>query len=253
MTPIVAKLFFPNNPADPDNNINQILLTTAVFGVGFFMRPVGGIVLGLYGDRKGRKAAHSSLTPQGCNAIEHAARLICRIRDLADHYRANGPYDEFFDVPFTTLTTNLIQGGNAVNTIPALCEFQYEFRNLPGMSVDGIRAQVEQYVQDELLPKMRKEYADAAIDITASAAAPGMETAEQEAITELVRALTDDRETRKVAYGTEGGLFQQAGIPTVICGPGHIENAHKPDEFVALDQLAACEGFLRKLGQSLTT
>lgn len=119
------------------------------------------------------------------------------------------------------------------------------------MSVDSIRAQVEQFVQDELLPKMRKEYADASIDITNTAAAPGMETAEQEAITQLVRALTNDRDTRKVAYGTEGGLFQQAGIPTVICGPGHIENAHKPDEFVALDQLAACEGFLRKLGQSL--
>ena len=197
------------------------------------------------------RAAHSSLTPRGCNAIEYAARLICRIRDIADHYRANGPYDEFFDVPFTTLTTNQIQGGIAVNTIPELCEFQYEFRNLPGMSVDGIRAQVEQYVQDELLPKMRKEYADASIDITASASAPGMETAETEAITQLVRALTDDRQTRKVAYGTEGGLFQLAGIPTVICGPGHIENAHKPDEFVALDQLAACEGFLRKLGHSL--
>ena len=198
------------------------------------------------------RAAHSSLTPRGCNAIEYAARLICRIRDIADHYRATGPYDEFFDVPFTTLTTNQIQGGIAVNTIPELCEFQYEFRNLPGMSVDGIRAQVEQYVRDELLPRMRQEYADADIDITASASAPGMETAEQEAIIELVRALTDDRETRKVAYGTEGGLFQQAGIPTVICGPGHIEHAHKPDEFVALDQLAACEGFLRKLGHSLT-
>lgn len=198
------------------------------------------------------RAAHSSLTPRGCNAIEYAARLICRIRDIADHYRAHGPYDEYFDVPFTTLTTNQIQGGIAVNTIPELCEFQYEFRNLPGMSVDGIRAQVEQYVREELLPRMRQEYADADIDITASASAPGMETAEQEAIIELVRALTDDRETRKVAYGTEGGLFQQAGIPTVICGPGHIEHAHKPDEFVALDQLAACEGFLRKLGHSLT-
>lgn len=197
------------------------------------------------------KAAHSSLTPQGCNAIEYAARLICRIRDIADHYRANGPYDEFFDVPFTTLTTNQIQGGIAVNTIPSLCEFQYEFRNLPGMSVESIRAQVEQFVHDELLPKMRKEHAEASIDITNTAAAPGMETAEQEAITQLVRALTNDRDTRKVAYGTEGGLFQQAGIPTVICGPGHIENAHKPDEFVALDQLAACEGFLRKLGNSL--
>ena len=197
------------------------------------------------------KAAHSSLTPQGCNAIEYAARLICRIRDIADHYRAHGPYDEFYDVPFTTLTTNQIQGGIAVNTIPELCEFQYEFRNLPGMSVDAIRDQVEQYVRDDLLPRMRKEYADADIDIANTAAAPGMETAEQEAIAELVRALTGDRETRKVAYGTEGGLFQQAGIPTVICGPGHIEHAHKPDEFVALDQLAACEGFLRKLGRSL--
>lgn len=197
------------------------------------------------------KAAHSSLTPQGCNAIEYAARLICRIRDIADHYRATGPYDEFFDVPFTTLTTNQIQGGIAVNTIPELCEFQYEFRNLPGMSVDAIRSQVEQYVRDDLLPRMRKEFADADIDITNTAAAPGMETAEQEAIVALVRALTDDRETRKVAYGTEGGLFQQAGIPTVICGPGHIEHAHKPDEFVAVEQLGTCEGFLRKLGRSL--
>ena len=98
---------------------------------------------------------------------------------------------------------------------------------------------------------MRKEQAEATIDITNTAAAPGIETEQQQAITQLVRALTNDRDTRKVAYGTEGGLFQQAGIPTVICGPGHIENAHKPDEFVALDQLAACEGFLRKLGNSL--
>ncbi len=207
--------------------------------------------INLYRCRVHGKAAHSSLTPRGCNAIEYAARLICRIRDIADHYRAHGPYDEFFDVPFTTLTTNQIQGGIAVNTIPELCEFQYEFRNLPGMSIDSIHAQVEQYVQDELLPKMRKEYAGAGIDITVGASAPGMETAEQEAIVALARALTTDRETRKVAYGTEGGLFQQAGIPTVICGPGHIEHAHKPDEFVALDQLEACEGFLRRLGQSL--
>ena len=207
--------------------------------------------INLYRCRVHGKAAHSSLTPRGCNAIEYAARLICRIRDIADHYRAHGPYDEFFDVPFTTLTTNQIQGGIAVNTIPELCEFQYEFRNLPGMSVDSIHAQVEQYVRDELLPKMQKEYAEAGIDITVGASAPGMETAEQEAIVALARALTRDSETRKVAYGTEGGLFQQAGIPTVVCGPGHIENAHKPDEFVALDQLEACEGFLRRLGQSL--
>lgn len=197
------------------------------------------------------KAAHSSLTPQGCNAIEYAARLICRIRDIADQVRASGPYDEFFDVPFTTLGTNLVRGGNAVNTIPALCEFQYEIRNLPGMSPADIHAQVERYVQEELLPRMQKEFAGAGITFDPVAAAPGLETAEQEAVTQLVRALTADPSVRKVAYATEAGLFQGIGIPTVICGPGHIEHAHKPDEFVAIDQLEACEGFLRKLGRSL--
>ncbi|AWQ06579.1 acetylornithine deacetylase [Bordetella bronchiseptica] len=197
------------------------------------------------------KAAHSSLTPRGCNAIEYAARLICRIRDLADAYKANGPYDEFYDVPFSTMTTNQIHGGIAVNTIPELCEFSYEFRNLPGMPADAIQAEVERYVRDELLPRMRAEYTQARIDIETGAAAPGLEASEQAAITQLVRSLTADRVTRKVAYGTEAGLFQGIGIPTVVCGPGHIEQAHKPDEYVALDQLAACEAFLRRLGQSL--
>ena len=197
------------------------------------------------------KAAHSSLTPRGCNAIEHAARLICRIRDIADHYQSQGPFDTFYDVPYTTLTTNQIHGGIAVNTIPDLCEFGYEFRNLPGMPVDTIQQQIEQYVQDELLPRMRREHADASIEIQRGARAPALEASEQEAITRLVRALTRDEQTRKVAYGTEAGLFQNAGVPALVCGPGHIEQAHKPDEFVEIAQLEACENFLRQLGLSL--
>lgn len=197
------------------------------------------------------KAAHSSLTPRGCNAIEHAARLICRIRDIADHYQSQGPFDTFYDVPYTTLTTNQIHGGIAVNTIPDLCEFGYEFRNLPGMPVDTIQQQIEQYVQDELLPRMRREHADASIEIQRGARAPALEASEQEAITRLVRALTRDPQTRKVAYGTEAGLFQNAGVPALVCGPGHIEQAHKPDEFVEIAQLEACENFLRQLGRSL--
>ncbi|WP_454691030.1 acetylornithine deacetylase [Achromobacter aloeverae] len=197
------------------------------------------------------KAAHSSLTTQGCNAIEHAARLICHIRDLADAYRANGPYDTFYDVPFSTLTTNQIQGGIAVNTIPDACEFSYEFRNLPGMSPQDIQADIQRYVSEQLLPRMRAEFPEARVDIEAGAAAPGLEASEQAAITSLVRALTRDTATRKVAYATEAGLFQGIGIPTVVCGPGHIVQAHKPDEYVALDQLAACIGFLRRIGQSL--
>lgn len=197
------------------------------------------------------KAAHSSLTPRGSNAIEYAARLICRIRDMADSYRANGPYDEFFDVPYTTMTTNQISGGIAVNTIPERCEFAYEFRNLPGMDPAGIQTQVEAYVQQELLPRMRQEFAEARIEFDSLAGAPAFDSAETEAINQLVQALTGDRTKRKVAYATEAGLFQQAGIPTVVCGPGAIADAHKANEYVELAQLQRCEDFLRKLAQSL--
>ena len=197
------------------------------------------------------KAAHSSLTPRASNAIEYAARLICRIRDMADSYRANGPYDEFFDVPYTTMTTNQISGGIAVNTIPERCEFSYEFRNLPGMDPAGIQAQVEAYVQQELLPRMRQEFAEARIEFDSLAGAPAFDSAETEAINQLVQALTGDRTKRKVAYATEAGLFQQAGIPTVVCGPGAIADAHKANEYVELAQLQRCEDFLRKLAQSL--
>ena len=205
----------------------------------------------LFNCRVHGKAAHSSLTPQGCNAIEYAARLICRIRDIADAMKAQGPYDQFFDVPFSTLTTNQIKGGIAVNTIPALCEFNYEFRNLPGMPADQIQSQVERYVREELLPRMQAEYADARIDIETGASAPGLQATEEAAITQLARALTTDRTVRKVAYGTEAGLFQSVGIPAVVCGPGDIQQAHKPNEFIELSQLDGCERFLRRLGQSL--
>ncbi|ARP87361.1 acetylornithine deacetylase [Bordetella genomosp. 9] len=207
--------------------------------------------INVYRCRVHGKAAHSSLTPQGCNAIEHAARLICHIRDVADAFKAKGPYDGHYDVPFSTMTTNLIRGGIAVNTIPEACEFTYEFRNLPGLAPDGIQREVQRYVDDVLLPRMRAEFPEARIELESGAAAPGLEASEQAAITQLVRALTRDTATRKVAYATEAGLFQGLGIPTVVCGPGHIAQAHKADEFVAMDQLAACERFLRRVGQSL--
>ncbi|HTK01054.1 MAG TPA: acetylornithine deacetylase [Bordetella sp.] len=207
--------------------------------------------INLYRCRVHGKAAHSSLTPHGCNAIEYAARLICHIRDVADAYKAKGPYDAFYDVPYSTLTTNLIRGGIAVNTIPDDCEFAYEFRNLPGIVPDDIQRDVQRYVDEVLLPRMQAEFPDARIDIEAGPAAPGLEASEQAAITQLVRALTRDTATRKVAYGTEAGLFQGIGIPTVVCGPGHIAQAHKPDEFVAVDQLDACAAFLRRVGQSI--
>lgn len=193
------------------------------------------------------KAAHSSLTPQGCNAIEYAARLICRIRDIADAFRAKGPFDGLYDVPYTTMTTNLIQGGIAVNVVPEDCQFQYEFRNLPGVPAAEIQQEIEAYIHNELLPAMRKEYSEAAVELITRAFVPSLEASEQAAITLLACALRRDNEIRKVSYATEAGLFERAGVPTIVCGPGSIEQAHKANEFIEIAQLDECQQFLRKL------
>lgn len=190
------------------------------------------------------RAAHSSLTNEGCNAIEYAARMICFIRELADLYRQQGPFDSAYDVPYTTLTTNLIKGGNATNTIPSLCEFIFEFRNLHEVSSRDIEDKLESYIHDDLLPRMQHEFKEASIQLDKFAGAPGLKQMEVDEITKLVRDITKDQSVRKAAYATEGGLFQQAGIPTVLCGPGSIEQAHRPNEFVTVDQLEKCETFL---------
>jgi acetylornithine deacetylase len=196
-------------------------------------------------------AAHSSLTPQGVNAIEYAARLICHIRDAADQFRAQGPFDDLFDVPFTTAQTSLIEGGNAINTVPAECRFSFEFRNLPQVAPEAVFARIESYARDHLLPRMRDEHPGATIEFRQLSSSPGLDAAEEAAITQLVRALTGDSQRRKVAYGTEAGLFAQVGIPTVVCGPGHIEQAHRANEYVSLEQLASSERFLLQLIEGL--
>lgn len=193
------------------------------------------------------RAAHSSLTPSGCNAIEYAAQMICFLRTLAEEYRDKGPFDPAYDVPYTTLTTNLITGGNATNTIPAWCEFIFEFRNLQENTPASIEEKIQSYIHQELLPRMRKEYAAANITLDKFAGAPGLSQVESDEITKLVRKITNDNEIRKAAYATEGGLFQQADIPSILCGPGSIEQAHRPNEFVMVQQLERCEEFLLEL------
>lgn len=197
-------------------------------------------------------AAHSSLTPHGLNAIEYAARLICFIRDTADNFRREGPFDDLYDVPFTTAQTSTITGGNAMNIVPAECNFEFEFRNLPTLDPKPVFTAIEQYAHKVLLPRMRAEHPDASIEFELISDAPGLNASEEAAVTQLVRALTGDREKRKVAYGTEAGQFQQAGVPSVICGPGDIQQAHKANEYLELRQLAMCEEFIRKVVRSMT-
>jgi len=205
----------------------------------------------LYRCRTQGKATHSSLTPQGCNAIEYAARLICRLRERAEEIKQQGPFDQDYDVPFTTLSTNTIQGGNAYNTIPSFCEFFFEFRNLPTIQPEEVLKPIRRYINEELLPLMRKEYPQAAIELDGLAGVPGFQGEEQASVTQLLRQLRQDQGKHKVSYATEAGLFQQADIPTILCGPGSIEQAHRANEYIEIEQLSRCEGLLRDLVKAM--
>lgn len=191
------------------------------------------------------KCAHSSLTPLGVNAIEYSAKLINYLRTLAENFKNEGPFDLAFDVPFTTITTNKIAGGIARNIIPEFCEIFFEFRHLPETLPIDIIHKIENFIQAELLPAMRKENTEAKIDLEVLADAPGF----QSTFTDLAKlpAYAEKEQGHKVAFVTEAGFFERAGIPTIVCGPGSIKEAHKENEFITLEQLTRCEAFLKTL------
>lgn len=225
------------------------------------IRPSGCIVgepteMQLIGAHKGGRiyrchvrgcAAHSSLTPRGVNAIEYASRLIAHIQDLADAEASNGERDDGYDVPFSTLSTNTIVGGSGRNIIPADCEFYFEYRHLPGVSPERFIDAIERYASETVLPKMRAKNAQAAITFEQVGSIPALDAHETDAIHRLAVALLGEARAGKVAYGTEASFFQAAGVPSVVCGPGSIEQAHKADEYVSLEQLARCERFVTGL------
>jgi acetylornithine deacetylase len=192
-------------------------------------------------------AAHSSLQPAGVNAIEYAARLITFISDLARQSSHHGPFDEGFDVPFSTAQTGTISGGIAINTIPEHCEFQFEFRNLPGVDPESIYAKITRYAEEVLQPEMKSRVHTAGIVFEKISRAPALSPSEKEAICTLIAGLRQDTRVRRVSYATEAGLFQEVGVPTIVCGPGYIEQAHKANEYVSLEQLDLCNSFLNKL------
>ena len=198
------------------------------------------------------KEAHSALTPQGVNAIEYAARIISYIRHMAERQQACEPRDYGFDVPFTTLQTGVISGGTAGNIVPRECNFQFEFRYLPGADPDALEREIRDYAERVVLPEMKRTDPGTSIDIETKSDNPGLSVSEKDQITQLAQALSRNQSTAKVAYLTEGGLFQRAGIPAVICGPGSIEQAHKPDEYVALEQVALCESFMERLLEQMS-
>ncbi|KWR76938.1 MULTISPECIES: acetylornithine deacetylase [Pseudomonas] len=192
-------------------------------------------------------ACHSAYAPQGVNAIEYAAKLINRLGEIGSRLAAPERHDPRFDPPYSTVQTGVIGGGRALNIVPAECQFDFEVRALPSDDPQQVAEQLRDYAETELLPKMRAVKAEADIRFSELSAYPALATDPQSEVAQLLARLSGSDEFSTVAFGTEGGLFDQAGIPTVVCGPGSMDQGHKPDEFVSEEQLAACDGMLGRL------
>jgi acetylornithine deacetylase len=196
--------------------------------------------------------AHSSLAPRAVNAAEFAARLLVALQDLGRTKGAEGPFDPAFDVPHTTVHAGVIHAGTALNIVPSRAEMEFEFRHLPEDDPAAIRDRIETIVE-QLTAEMTPIYPEAGIALVMRAHLPSLDTEPTTQVVRAVRALTDVDGLGKVAYGTEAGLFTEVlGVPTVVCGPGSIDQAHRPDEWIDVAQVRACEDFVARLGASLS-
>jgi acetylornithine deacetylase len=193
------------------------------------------------------RTCHSSLAPQGVNAVEYAARLIVKIREISDRQRRQGPQDALYDVPFTTGHTGTVEGGIALNVVPDLCTFVYEFRAVKGDDPDVLAAEVETYAREVLEPEMRAVASEAGIEFASRPYQTGLDTDPGAEVAVLAKKLAGRNNHSKVAFGTEAGLFQAGGVPSVVIGPGSIDQAHKADEFIEIAEIAKCGVFLDRL------
>ncbi len=192
-------------------------------------------------------AAHSAYAPSAVNAVEAAAEAVAYLKRMARRSRDKGPYDHGFDVSHTTIHTGVIRGGTALNIVPHECTFDFEFRYLPSVDADALIDEVEGYINSELEPEMRDIDPKSGFKIVRLSEIPPLDTSAETEIVALVQELSGNHDVGKVSYGTEASQFQRAGIPSVVCGPGSIEQAHKPNEFIEVAQVEASERFLGKL------
>lgn len=191
--------------------------------------------------------AHSSQPQLAASANLAAARLMTFVAELAGRHEVEGPHDDRFVPPMTTFNVGMVRGGQAINIVPRECRFHFEFRPIPAVSSTEIVAELEQYAQDVVLPELGRHVGTdkVSITVTTDAHVLPLEPEPDGAAEELARACGAGGERgHTVAYGTDGGWLQSAGLSVVVCGPGSIDQAHKADEFLAIDQLAACNDFL---------
>ncbi len=196
-------------------------------------------------------AGHGSVPDAGVSAVEYAVRYVGYLMSLRPELASRCPENSPFDPPYTTLQVGSVRGGIAHNVIADKCSVEWEMRPVRVSDADFVKARIQQHVEQDLLPAMRAVHPDADIVTHIMGEVNGLEKMPGSEAVRLVSELTGANQTDFVCFGTEAGLFQQIGIPAVVCGPGSIEQAHKPDEFVELEQLDQCLAMLTRLSSKL--
>jgi acetylornithine deacetylase len=193
------------------------------------------------------RAAHSSKPMLGANALTGGAMLVLEIDRIAQEMIAAGDSTGRFDPPYVTVHVGVLTAGNARNIMPKTCRFEWEIRGLPGVDSTGVAARLEAYANIHVLPRMRATAPESSVVTRLVVDVPMLAPDPGSAAENLVMKLAGRNRPITVPYGTEAGHFQKAGLPVVVCGPGSIDQAHQPDEYIELSQLEAGEAFMRRL------
>jgi acetylornithine deacetylase len=196
--------------------------------------------------------AHSALAPLAVNAVYLASDLIAELRTIQKQIAATGTKDGEYDIPYTTVHAGNIAGGEVINIVPNRCRFDYEIRHIPQDDPAEIVGRIADAAR-RIRSEARRTFEGADIVFTPAGGYPAMDTPPDSEVVSFMKSITGGNSTGKISFGTEGGLFQQRlGIPTVVCGPGNIAVAHKPDEYIEEAQLNACDAILARLLESVS-
>jgi len=189
---------------------------------------------------------HSSLVHQGVNAVEYASEMVCKMRSMKNQRAKEGPFDHGFEPPYTSVHCGVMQGGTARNIVPKACSVQGEWRYVPAENPADLLNELQSRAT-ELNEEMKSIHPDTGITIRIPTSGPPLDTQETAKVVELAQQFSGTEKTINVSYMTEAGLFSEAGVPTVVIGPGSIAQAHKPNEFCSVEQIKRCEAFMEKL------
>jgi acetylornithine deacetylase len=193
------------------------------------------------------REAHSALAPYAVNALEYAAEILVELRRMQRTIAEQGPFNDEYDPPYSTLHAGVLHAGTALNIVPRECAFDFEFRTVPQHDPHRLLEQLQGYCEHALLPQMQAVAPESDIRFETRSDNPGLHTEESAPIVERVERLARGGRGGKVAFASEAGQFQRAGFDAVICGPGSIGDAHKPDEFITFDQIRKGEAFIARI------